>query len=353
MTVRCFLAAVLAVAGLLPASPLAAPEPVWPLDLEPRHLTSNFMERRPGRYHAGLDLKTRSRTGFAVRAVEDGHVSRVRAEAGAYGRAVYVTGVSGRNTVYAHLECFSDRIEALVRADRERSGVYRVRLEPGPQALPVRAGEVLGLSGQSGTDGPHLHFEVRDAAQQPLNPLDWGFAVADTFAPVIAAVTAHAAAPPNAGAPVAVAVRNAAGLAGTLPPLEIRGPVAFSARVTDRADIAAHVLEPWLLEVFLDGEAVYRRRNESFGFGDNNQLRLEWCDIADANGRTLLREQWLFRRDGVTVPGREGGPWHLGPGGRGLAPGDHLLEIVATDRAGGRAAVTVPLRVLPAGPQVE
>ncbi|MFN2372137.1 MAG: M23 family metallopeptidase, partial [Candidatus Krumholzibacteriia bacterium] len=299
----------LAVAAALLPAPLAADvEPVWPLDLDTRFLTSNFMERRPGRYHAGLDFKTDSRTGFAVRAVEDGYVSRVRAEAGAYGRAVYVQGVSGRTTVYAHLERFSDRIAALVAAERARSGVYRVRLEPGPDALPVRAGDVLGLSGQSGTGGPHLHFEVRDDAQRPLNPLDWGFAVADTFAPVIAAVTAHAVVP-VAGLPVARAVRDEAGLRGTLPVLEVRGPVAFSARITDRADVRGHVLEPWLLEVFLDGRPVYRRRNERFAFADNNQLRLEWCHVADQDGATVLREHWLFRREGVDVPGREGGLW--------------------------------------------
>lgn len=335
-------------AGLAPVPLAADVEPVWPLDLDTRYLTSNFMERRPGRYHAGLDFKTDSRTGFAVRAVEDGHVSRVRAEAGAYGRAVYVQGVSGRTTVYAHLERFSDRIAALVAADRARSGVYRVRLEPGPDVLPVRAGEVLGLSGQSGTDGPHLHFEVRDGAQRPLNPLDWGFAVADTFAPVIAAVTAHAVAPAS-GRPVAQAVRDEAGLAGALPPLVVAGPVAFSARITDRADVRGHVLEPWLIEVRLDGQLVYRCRNERFAFADNNRLRLEWCEVADADGATVLREHWLFRREGVAVAGREGGAWHLGPAGAGLAPGAHLLEITAMDRAGGRAAVTVPLEVLPAG----
>ncbi len=322
-----------------------APAPHWPLDLGTRYLTSSFMERRPGRYHAGLDLKTDSRTGFAVRAVEDGYVSRVRAEAGAYGRAVYVQGVSGRTTVYAHLARFSDRIMTLVDADRAKSGAYRVRLEPGPDAIPVRAGDVLGLSGESGTEGPHLHFEVRDGAQRPLDPQQWGFAVTDTFAPVIAALTAHAAALPAAGVPEAVAVRADGPLPAVLPSLAIAGPVAFSARITDQGDIRGHVLEPSLIEVYLDGARVYRCRNEAFAFDQNNELRLEWCDIVDADGRSVLREHWLFRRDGVRVPGREGGAWHRGAGGAGLAPGAHELRLEASDMAGNRSTVTVPLVV--------
>ena len=166
---------------------------------------------------------------------------------------------------------------------------------------------------------------------------------------MITAVTAHLAAAPTGGSSLAAAVRHEGGLGGQLPGLTIRGPVAFSARITDQADHRGHVLEPWLIEVFLDGASVYRCRNESFAFGNNNQLRLEWCDLEDPDGRTVLREHWLFRRDGVAVPGREGAIWFEGAGGRGLPVGDHQLEIVATDRAGGRAAVTVPLTVLPPG----
>jgi len=322
-----------------------AAEPQWPLDLETRYLTSNFMERRPGRWHAGLDFKTQTVSGFPVRAVEAGWVSRIRAEAGAYGRAVYIAGDSGKTYVYAHLQQFSDVINERVGSDRRQHGRYRVRLNLDPNDLRVEAGQVLGLSGQSGTNGPHLHFEVRDAGQHPLNPQDHGFAVADTFAPRITAVTAHCVRPPAELGAVAREVHHEKGLHGVLAPLVVTGPVAFSAAISDRSDIRGHALEPGLIEVRLDGELVYRCRNESFAFADNSQQRLEWCEFSDQEGERRIREHWLHRRRGVDLPGREGGLWYLGAEGEGLAVGDHLLQIMARDRSGGEAEVRIPLRV--------
>jgi len=338
-----------AIATAEPA-PAAAPAPVWPLDLDTRYLTSNFMERRPGRWHAGLDLKTGERSGVVVRAVEDGWVVRVRAEAGAYGRAVYLRGVSGRTYVYAHLERFNDEIAARVAADREVTGRYRCRLRFEAGEMPVTAGRALGLSGQSGTKGPHLHFEVRDEQQRPMDPQDWGFAVADTFAPVIRSVTVH---PLRGGPgpssqippwPLAARVVGSPGLTGDLTPLRISGPVAFSAEITDQSDIRGHVLEPKLIEVRLDGELVYRCRNDNFAFAANNIQRLEWCDVIGWEGETVLREHWLFRREGVDLPGREGDQWHLWSRD-GLPVGEHRLEVLAEDHAGNRARVSVPLHV--------
>lgn len=329
------------------ALPAGAAVPVWPLDLETRYLTSNFMERRPGRWHAGLDLKTQTVTGFPVHAAEDGWISRVRAEPGAYGRVVYLVGDSGKTYVYAHLERFADVLQEVVDADRDRHGRYRVRRSLARDALRVKAGQVLGLTGQSGTGGPHLHFEVRDGSQRPLNPLDHGFAVPDTFAPLIKAVTAHAVRPPLAGGAVARRTEAADGLSGDLPPLVLSGPVAFSADISDRSDIRGHVLEPDLITATLDGRPVYRCRNEAFAFADNNQQRLEWCGMDDADGRGVIREHWLHRRAEVDLPGRSGGAWYLGAG-EGLSPGTHMLEITASDRAGNATSVRVSLQVEPA-----
>ena len=319
--------------------------PLWPLDLPTRFLTSNFMEYRAGRFHAGLDLKTRSRCGFAARAVEDGSIVRVRATPYAYGRAVYMLGNSGRTYVYAHLSRFSDTIRGAVRAEQDRAGIYRVRLQFAPGEMPVRRGDVLGLTGQSGTEGPHLHFEVRDADNRPVNPLTMGFAVPDTFPPVIHAVRAVPADYRSriVGGPVARLLKPefgaSAGLVGEQPQLQVAGPVAFAAKIIDASDIRDHKLEPWLIEVRLDGEVVYRCRNDRYDFSENSLQRLEWLEVPG------IRDHWLHRRPANSLTGREGGQWYLGPGGAGLAPGPHTLEIMASDFTGTETSITIPLLV--------
>jgi hypothetical protein len=319
----------------------------WPLDLPAHWLTSNFMEYRGGRFHAGLDLKTRETEGFPAYAVEDGWISRVRATPGGYGRAVSLRGASGRTYVYAHLGRFNDRLGALVAAAQQRDGAYRVELEPAPGSLMVRRGDVLGLTGQSGTTGPHLHFEVRDDAGRPIDPLAAGFAVRDTIAPVIRhlrALPAGAAARLEGGPDARrLPVAGQAWVGGLAPPLRVSGPVAFSALIIDGTDPAGHRLEPALIELYLDGQRVYRRANESFDFAQNAQQRLEWLECGG------LREQWLHRDGAVTLAGREGGAWLFGPDGDGLAPGKHRLELAAVDRAGNRSTVGWDLEVVASG----
>jgi len=332
-------------------SPIGAAEPDttavevrWPLDLSTRYLTSNFMEYRSGRFHAGLDLKTQSRTGFAARAVEDGSIVRVRATPFAYGRAVYLLGNSGRTYVYAHLSRFSDPIRAEVRERQAANKTYRVRLQFNPGEMPVRRGEVIGLTGESGTAGPHLHFEVREAGNGPVNPLAMGFAVPDSIPPVIHAVRAVPADfrsridGETTARVLKPKVGSFAGLQGELPQVQIAGPVAFAAKIIDAADIRGHKLEPWLIEVRLDGEVVYRCRNDRFDFSENSLQRLEWLEMPGIRGG-----HWLHRRPANSLRGREGGEWFLGSDGEGLAPGLHLLEIMAADFSGNKTSVSIPL----------
>lgn len=338
-----FLLALSAAAAAAAAEPSP---PRWPLDLPARLLTSNFMEYRGGRYHAGIDLKTREVEGFPAFAVEDGWISRLRATPNGYGRAVYLRGDSGRTYVYAHLSRFSDRIGALVRAAQVRDGQYRVELEPAAGSLRVERGEVVGLTGQSGTAGPHLHFEVRDGAGRPIDPLAAGFPVDDAIAPdiqFVRAVPASAMARlEGAGQSLKLLTEGGRWPRGIAPTLRVSGPVAFSAAIVERSDAAGHKLEPWLIELRVDGQVVYRRANESFDFAENAQQRLEWLECGG------LREQWLYRAPAVAVAGREGGEWFRGEEGQGLPVGSHPVQLTATDRRGNTTTLAWTLEVEPA-----
>ena len=100
-----------------------------------------------GRLHEGVDISADA--GVSVRVAADGVVV-ASGEKGGYGRYVAVRHAEGLTTFYAHL------------------GGIGVDMKPG---LAVTAGDAVGRIGSTGTStGPHLHFEIRDAEDRPLNP---------------------------------------------------------------------------------------------------------------------------------------------------------------------------------------
>lgn len=130
-----------------------------------RLYAANFGEMRPGHFHAGIDIKTDGAEGKPLVAAANGYVSRVTVAPGGYGRALYLTLADGTTAVYGHLLRFRDDIERHVEAERRRHRANDVDLHFGPEAWPVRRGDRVGLSGNSGSSmGPHLHYELRETA---------------------------------------------------------------------------------------------------------------------------------------------------------------------------------------------
>ena len=158
----------------------------------PIYLSATFGELRNNAFHAGIDIKTNGKTGYRVYAVADGYVSRIGVSPFGYGNVVYVTHNDGYMSVYAHLEKFNANIAKYVkrRQMESHSFVQNLFLEKGE--MPVKAGDVLGLSGNTGgSGGPHLHFELRDAAQRPVNPFLFGIEVADNIKPEICGIAIY------------------------------------------------------------------------------------------------------------------------------------------------------------------
>ncbi len=162
-----------------------------PLDID-LVLSGTFAELRSNHFHSGLDIKTQQRTGLKVYAAAEGYVSRIKISHYGYGKALYITHPNGYTTVYAHLEKFSPRIEEYIKQCQYQKETYEVEVFPTPDELPITTDEMVAFSGNSGSSGgPHLHFEIRDNAERPINPMLFGMDVKDSKKPLISGIYAY------------------------------------------------------------------------------------------------------------------------------------------------------------------
>jgi len=152
-------------------------------------LTGNFGEIRPNHFHAGLDFKTHPKKNLPIYCVADGYVSRIKVGTHGYGKVLYITHPRGKVSVYGHQYSFNESIKKYVQAAQEERETFEVELFPKSDELKVKQGEIIGYTGNTGdSEGPHLHFEIRDEKSEvPLNPLRF-VKIMDTVAPVITSI---------------------------------------------------------------------------------------------------------------------------------------------------------------------
>ena len=145
---------------------------IWPTSAS-KLLTSSFCEFRPRHYHAAIDIKTWNRTGYRVFAINDGYIMRVRVSAFGYGKAIYLKLKDGNIAVYAHLKKFWPELEEYVNSVRLKNQKFYLDLHLTPEKFPVKQGQLIAYSGKTGIGYPHLHFEIRNPQNQPINPMQF------------------------------------------------------------------------------------------------------------------------------------------------------------------------------------
>ncbi|RYF52525.1 MAG: M23 family metallopeptidase, partial [Cytophagaceae bacterium] len=139
-------------------------------------LSGGMGDLRGNHFHAGLDIRTGGTEGLPVHAAADGYVSRIAVFTGGYGNVIFLKHPNGLTTVYGHLKTLNDTLGTYLRDNQYAKKTFEIDLRPQPNEFPVKKGDVIALSGNTGgSGGPHLHFEVRDPNDNLLNPLLYGF----------------------------------------------------------------------------------------------------------------------------------------------------------------------------------
>jgi hypothetical protein len=342
---------------------------LWPLH-GPRYISSSFGEFRDGHFHAGLDLRTFGRMGLPCLAIQDGEAVRVKIAPGGYGKAIYVRLDDGTTAVYAHVDGFTRDIDKLTYDWRVSRGVSWCDLYLPEGRFRFSAGDTVCYTGTTGTSAPHLHFEIRDERERPLNPLETLYRVPDDRPPVISGLEAVPMSPQSRidGSPSAAIYRfRADGVRNYVleDTLHLEGIFGFAASLWDEQGFGNYRLAPLEVELSADGTVIYRLTNRSFDYGQTGEVALEYDVLGDGPANRYLV---LFRKPGSTLTDREGSGLvaSLGHGSAEyvrLGEGLHRIEISARDASGnvshaafhclvGRSPVIEEARRLSSAPEV-
>ena len=274
-----------------------------PLDI-PVILSGSFAELRSNHFHSGLDIKTQQRTGLNVYGIAKGYVSRIKISHYGYGKALYITHPNGYVSVYAHLSKFSPAIETYIKTCQYDKESYEIEVFPSPKELPVMASDIVAFSGNSGSSGgPHLHFEIRDNEERPINPMLFGIDVKDTKAPIITAVYAY---PKSNQAHINDAnkrkelrlIPNKNGDYST-EPIEACGNIGFGIVSYDQQDLARNKNGLSNIKSFYNGNQIFEMDFKRFSFAESKHIN-RFIDY-ELFKEKKSRVQKLFVQSGNTL----------------------------------------------------
>ena len=244
-----------------------------PLDI-PIELSGCFGELRPNHFHSGFDIKTQKKEGLNVYAVADGYVSRIKIATYGYGKAIYITHPNGYTSLYGHLTSAVGNIEKFIIDYQYKEKSFEVEIFLKPTDLPVKKGEIVALSGNTGgSGGPHLHFEFRDSKTDNIfNPMLFGFDkfVKDSKKPTINGLYVYPIDEKSIINQSNKTVNVGIGLQpdGTFLSQTIKafGKIGFGINTIDTFDNPGNKYGVYKVEVFDNGKSIFGYQFDSFAF---------------------------------------------------------------------------------------
>jgi len=240
-------------------------------------LAGSFGELRSNHFHSGLDLKTQRRVGLPVYAAAGGTVTRIKISHYGYGKAIYVTHPNGYTTVYGHLQKFCDEIEEFVKKAQYNKEKFEIELFPKQGELEIGQGEILAYSGNTGSSGgPHLHFEIRDINERPMNPFLFGLTAKDTRKPTINELRAYpigenASINKNRN-PVSVRLSQQPDGSYLAENIKAHGNIGFALGTIDQQDLANNKNGIYAITTTINGQENFQVTMNRFSFAETRYL---------------------------------------------------------------------------------
>jgi murein DD-endopeptidase MepM/ murein hydrolase activator NlpD len=243
-------------------------------------VSGNFGEIRTDHFHSGIDIRTQGVTGKKIYTAADGYISRIKIESGGYGKALYITHTNGLMTVYGHLDRFRPDIEKYVKNKQYEEKKHEINIFPSKNDFQVKEGEHIAYSGNSGFSfGPHLHFEVRNAASQNIrNVLLYDIGIKDRIPPRFLSVCLY---PMRENSRVnnsedkqifPVSGENGKYKIPANNPLSVSGEIGFGIEAYDYVDSSSSRCGIYIIELYVDSSLVYSYLMDEFSFNESRYI---------------------------------------------------------------------------------
>ena len=246
------------------------PSFIPPFDF-PITFSGNFGEIRANHFHGGLDFKTGGTIGKPVRALADGYISRIRVTHGS-GYVLDVTYDNGYSTINRHLSAFVGDIARRIEDLQYEKESWEVEITPDPDEYPVKAGQIIALSGNTGYSfGPHLHLDmIETATDEYIDPLPFFMdKVKDKTAPRAEGIMLFPQ--PGKGVVEGKQTRRAFPAHPTKP-ITAWGLIGAGIRAYDYMDGVQNKYGVKTVILEVDGEEVFRSTVDRFAYEENRYI---------------------------------------------------------------------------------
>ncbi|MEQ3661997.1 MAG: M23 family metallopeptidase [Flavobacterium sp.] len=309
-------------------------------------VSGSFGELRSNHFHSGIDLKTNGKEGLDVYAVADGYISRIKISSFGYGKAIYITHPNGFTTVYGHLQKANGAIETYIKQKQYAQKAFEVEMFPMPSELPVKKGDIIAFSGNSGGSGaPHLHFEFRDTkSEKIINPLYFGFnkLANDTRKPEIQGVIVYpidSTLVNKSQKPIEVSFNKTADGNYLASKVIANGKIGFGINAFDYCTNQYNKNGLFKVKAYLNGVSYYEYELQSFAF-DESRFVNSLIDY-QRYGKLRQRVQKLFQEIpfplSIVKANKTNGIIHVQPGVT------YTYRVELFDFHGNKVQLTIPV----------
>tara|TARA_R100000388_G_C7245280_1_gene164821 strand:- start:9923 stop:11677 length:1755 start_codon:yes stop_codon:yes gene_type:complete len=275
---------------------------LWPTN-SGNYLSSTFGETRSAHFHAGLDIKTWGREGYKVYASKEGILYRLLVTERGYGNAVYLKHPDGTFTVYAHMQRFNDAFQAMADSIRMIDYSFEMDVIMDSLQIKVEQGDVIGYTGSTGIGPPHLHFEIRDSIEQPINALTSNLTVKDELPPVFSSIILEPLSKDSRieGRPTSYYSRVKETRSGVYDfgEVNVSGKTGFAVNVYDRANDVYNAYAVYSLALIQDSDTLFYEELNTFSYNEPSEMTL---DRIAPFGSSQRGHQRLYKKDGSNNP---------------------------------------------------